>query len=131
VIRSNFSALQSGGAKMARTGESVCLTVLLVIVMAMGLDRIPRAVQAQQFGVIHKYAHLEGSRANSLDEGRSRDYFETLKAHDRRRLATVLDLPLNGSYQTTGYASQRISDESLLSPPAVGKELIFRMDLGL
>lgn len=85
-------------------GGFASLTVL-VLVVALRWEGVPRAVEAQQFGLTRKYAHLEGSSAKSGGKGISPDHFETLKAHDRRRLAAVLDFPLNGSISNSGYAS--------------------------
>lgn len=67
--------------------------VLVVTVMAMIQAW---TTKAQQFNVVHKYAHLEGSPANSGGQGASPEYAALLQAHDRRRLAAVADFPLRG-----------------------------------
>lgn len=97
-----------------RMRESV--SRLLVIVMGMlllhlrgdGNGNEPRgAVQAQQFGLIHKYADGSSRASSDSDHGLSREYnYQTRKTHDRRRLAAVLDFPLTGddSVFITGYA---------------------------
>lgn len=64
--------------------------------MVASMDELTMVAQAQQFSLVHGYAHLEGSPASRRDQHMSREYFETLKAHDRRRLAAVVDFPLTG-----------------------------------
>lgn len=51
---------------------------------------------AQQFNVVHNYAHLQGSPANNRGRGASSEYAALLRAHDRRRLAAVADFPVRG-----------------------------------
>ena len=86
--------------------------LLLLMATAMWWDGVARAVAAQQLRLIHKYAHLDGSRAKSAGQGMTPGYFQTLRAHDRRRLATVIDFPLNGSLGTSGYASHQFTCRS-------------------
>jgi hypothetical protein len=68
--------------------EAIALMVVVVVTLALG-------IQAQQFSLVHRYAHLEGSPANSQGRGASQEYSTLLKAHDRRRLAAFF--ALNGS----------------------------------
>jgi hypothetical protein len=84
---------------------------LLVIVVAVC---VPWFVEAQQFGLTHRYAHLEGSPARSGGKGASQEYFETLVAHDRRRLVSFVTFNLEGSFLTTGLYYTQIS---LGTPP--------------
>ncbi|KAG0571210.1 hypothetical protein M758_6G210100 [Ceratodon purpureus] len=72
-------------------------TVVVVLLMAMG----SMMVGAQQFDVVHNYAHHEGSPANSGGQGASQEYSALLKEHDRRRLASVADFPLRGDDDPT------------------------------
>lgn len=54
-------------------------------------------VEAQQFGVVHNYAHLEGAPRDG--HCATPEYFATLKAHHRRRerqLLASVDFPLHG-----------------------------------
>lgn len=69
------------------------MEILALVVMLMMLTV---TVQAQQFSLVHRYAHLEGSPANSPGQGASPEYSALLKAHHRRRLAAV-SYPLGGS----------------------------------
>ncbi|KAG0585599.1 hypothetical protein KC19_2G024200 [Ceratodon purpureus] len=66
------------------------IIALLVILMTLTLT-----IEAQQFSLVHKYAHLEGSPANTQGQGVSPEYSALLKAHDRRRLDAFF--PLGGS----------------------------------
>jgi hypothetical protein len=56
---------------------------------------------AQQFNVVHNYAHLQGSPANNRGRGASSEYAALLRAHDRRRLAAVADFPVRGDDDPT------------------------------
>ena len=81
------------------------IIALLVILMTLTLT-----IEAQQFSLVHKYAHLEGSPANSQGQGVSPEYSALLKAHDRRRLDAFY--PLGGSADLSiGYASHNIVDQ--------------------
>lgn len=79
-------------------------TMALVVVVVMAMGGV--MVDAQQFDVVHNYAHHEGSPANSGGQGASQEYAALLKEHDRRRLASVADFPLRGDDDPTsiGYA---------------------------
>jgi len=73
-------------------------TVLLMLVASVTV------VEAWQFNVVHKYAHLEGSPANTDDSSMSPEYFETLVEHhhQRRRLLAPAVFLLGGSGDITG-----------------------------
>lgn len=65
-------------------------------------------VEAQQFGVVHNYAHLEGAPRDG--HCATPEYFATLKAHHRRRerqLLASVDFPLHGDADvfSTGYTA--------------------------
>lgn len=67
------------------------INALLVMAAALTLA----VAEAQQFSVVHKYAHLDGSPATSQGQAASPEYSATLREHDRRRLA-VVNFPLRG-----------------------------------
>lgn len=84
------------------TGTMALLWMLVVMASTL--------VDAQQFDLVHNYAHHEGSPANSWGRGASPEYSALLKAHDRRRLAGVVaDFPLSGDADPTsvGYVFHR------------------------
>lgn len=72
-------------------------TVLLMLVASL-------TVEAWQFKVVHKYAHLAGSPANSDDGSMSPEYFERLVEHhhQRRRLFAAAVFPLGGNGDPIG-----------------------------
>ena len=81
--------------------------IMAVVVTVMALKLTPvLVVEAQQFSLVHRYAQLAGSPANSRGQGASPEYAAMLSAHDRRRLA-VIDFPLGGNYLPVGYASNQ------------------------
>jgi len=77
-------------------------------------------VGAQHLELVHGYVHLEGSPAKRGEKGVTPAYYETLIAHDRRRvgrrLADVVRFPLTGDDDpfTTGLYYTQIS---LGTPP--------------
>jgi len=80
------------------------MVALVVTVIAMTQAW---TAMAQQFSVVHRYAHMEGSPANNAGRGASPEYAAVLRAHDRRRLAAVADFPLRGDSDpsSVGYVS--------------------------
>jgi hypothetical protein len=85
--------------------------LVLVVVVVVALECAVSVVGAQHLELVHGYVHLEGSPAKRGEKGVTPAYYETLIAHDRRRvgrrLADVVRFPLTGDDDpfTTGYAT--------------------------
>lgn len=96
----------------ARWCQGFGLLVLVVVVVAL---ECAVSVGAQHLELVHGYVHLEGSPAKRGAKGVTPAYYETLIAHDRRRvgrrLADVVRFPLTGDDDpfTTGYATFPLS----------------------
>lgn len=95
-----------------RWGQGFGLLVLVVVVVVVvALECAVSVVGAQHLELVHGYVHLEGSPAKRGEKGVTPAYYETLIAHDRRRvgrrLADVVRFPLTGDDDpfTTGYAT--------------------------